>query len=505
MLFNSPQFLLCFLPAVLLGFAVLSRLGRSAVVSFLSLASLVFYAYWRPAFLPLLLGSIAVNFVCSQLIWRYRERPRLQKAVLLSGIVANLGTLAYFKYLFPFLHFVNDTLGLQATIGNVILPLGISFFTFTQIGYLIDLAQDEAQPQDLISYTLFVTFFPHLIAGPIIHHREIMPQFAAGRDFRLKWNDLALGLTWFVLGLCKKVLIADHLAPYADGVFAHTAGLGFADAWLGTLNYSLQLYFDFSGYSDMAVGLARMFSITLPLNFDSPYKAGSVIEFWSRWHMTLTRYLTLYVYNPFSMWINRRRASAGRPNSRKASRTLSGFVEMVALPTMTTMFVAGVWHGAGFQFLVFGVLHGLYLTLNHAWRIFRKDGAVLTRIVNWHPVSVALTFLAVLVGQVFFRAASTPDALTLLGGLCGFNGAVGPTHPLHSWHAYLVFLLFPVVWLCPNTQEILGQAKARAAVFFGSGFTEWQPNWAWAGGIGAMLVAVLWYLTEPSTFLYFQF
>jgi len=506
MLFNSPQFIFCFLPIVLAGFAVLCRFGRTPVVAWLAFMSLVFYAYWRPAFVLLLVGSILVNYGCAHLIWRHRSQPRLQRAILILGIAANLGALAYFKYLFPFMNFVSGALSLGQTIGNVILPLGISFFTFTQIGYLVDLAQQEAEPQDFVSYVLFVTFFPHLIAGPILHHREIMPQFAPGRTFALRWDDVALGLTWFTLGLCKKVLIADHLAQYADGAFAHPASVGTGDAWLGVLNYSLQLYFDFSGYSDMALGLARMFSIRLPFNFDSPYKAQSIIEFWSRWHMTLTRYLTLYVYNPFSMWINRRRAATGKPNSRKASRTASGFTSMVALPTLGTMFLAGIWHGAGTQFLIFGLLHGSYLTLNHAWRIFRREGALVTRMVSWAPVSLLLTFAAVLVGQIFFRAASTSDALHLLAGLSGLRGSSGGYQLAHSWHVYLVLALLPVVWLLPNTQEILGQVPTvRALQFPRLEWLRWQPNWVWSGCLGAALILVLWYMTDTSVFLYFQF
>ena len=506
MLFNSPEFLFCFLPLVLAGFVVAGRFGRTPVISWLTFMSLAFYAYWWPEFLLLLVGSIVANHGCARHIWRYRDRPKVQKSFLVFGIAANLGVLAYFKYFFPFLHFVSDALGLHSNPGNVILPLGISFFTFTQISYLVDLSQDAAEPQRFIGYALFVTFFPHLIAGPILHHREMMPQFAEGRNFTLRWADLTVGVSWFVLGLAKKVLIADRLAPYADAVFAHPAGLTMTSAWIGVLNYSLQLYFDFSGYSDMAIGLARMFSIEFPYNFDSPYKAANIIDFWSRWHMTLTRYLTLYLYNPFSLWINRRRAAVGKLNSRKALRTLSGFGNLVALPTMMTMFLAGVWHGAGLQFIIFGMLHGTYLTVNHAWRIFRKEGSALSTILGWQPVSVALTFLAVLVGQVFFRAPSTHDALQLLVGLSGWNGIELPATETRSIYSYLVLCLLPVVWLFPNTQEILGQtASVRANILGASKLAQWRPNWAWATSVGSLLVAALWWMTDTSSFLYFQF
>ncbi len=506
MLFNSPEFLFCFLPIVLAGYLTVSRFGRTPVVAWLGIISLAFYAYWRPAFVVLLLGSIAVNYICARMIWANRNRPRIQRSFLLFGLAANLGALAYFKYLFPLLHFANGLLSLGLTTSQAVLPLGISFFTFTQIAYLVDLSQDEAEPQDLPSYVLFVTFFPHLIAGPILHHREIMPQFARGRDFSLKWNDFALGLTWFILGLCKKVLIADHLAPYADAAFNHAGSSSLIGAWIGVLNYALQLYFDFSGYSDMAVGLARMLSIELPLNFDSPYKCSSIIDFWSRWHMTLTRYLTLFLYNPLSIWVHRLRAAAGKSNSRKTIRSFQGFSSLVAFPTIITMFLAGIWHGAGLQFLIFGVLHGIYLSVNHAWRIFRSQNSVLTKVVSWQPVGMVLTALAVLMGQIFFRAASTHDALQMLWALCGLGSFGFAMHSELSARAYLVLLLLPVVWYFPNTQELLGQTKSvRENIFGTTQLVYWRPSLAWALASGILFVTVLWYMTNTSAFLYFQF
>jgi alginate O-acetyltransferase complex protein AlgI len=506
MLFNSPEFLFCYLPIVILGYAVLGKFGRTSVVSWLAFSSLAFYAYWRPEFVFLLLGSIAVNYACSRVIWHLRERSRPQLIVLTLAITANLSTLAFFKYLFPLLHFIGDTLGLHVQLTGVILPLGISFFTFTQIAYLIDLSQDTAEPQDLMSYVLFVTFFPHLIAGPILHHREIMPQFAKGRDFGIRWGDMALGLSWFTLGLCKKVLLADRLSPYADAAFAHTGSLTMTGAWIGVLNYALQLYFDFSGYSDMAIGLARMFSIEFPFNFDSPYKATSIIDFWSRWHMTLTRYLTLYLYNPFAMWANRRRAALGKPNSRKALRTAGGFGSLVAFPTITTMFLAGIWHGAGLQFIIFGVLHGLYLTVNHAWRIFRREGSLLSRVIAQPAVSVGLTFLAVLIAQVFFRSASTHNALEVVADLIGQHGVGFDELRKQPLHAFLFVFALPVIWCFPNTQEVLRQVSTvRANIFGSSTLAAWRPNWIWACSLGSLVIVVLWYMTDTSSFLYFQF
>jgi alginate O-acetyltransferase complex protein AlgI len=505
-LFNSPEFLFCFLPLTFAGFLLLGRIGRSAVLVWLALMSLVFYGYWRPSFVAVLCGSILFNFICSKFIWRYRNRPKLQNAVMVFGIVANLGMLAFFKYLFPALDFIDRHLGLHANFGSVVLPLGISFFTFTQIAYLVDLSQESADPQDFIGYAVFVTFFPHLIAGPIIHHREIMPQIAKRDRYSLNWRHLATGASWFILGLAKKVIIADRLAPYAESAFTNAAGLTMTSAWIGLLCYSLQLYFDFSGYSDMAIALAKMFSIDFPLNFDSPYKARNIIDFWSRWHMTLTRYLTMYLYNPISMYISRRRIAANKSNSKKALRTPSGFGSVIATPLLITMTLAGIWHGAGIQFVIFGVLHGFYLTLNHAWRIFRTPGNPLDRLLALPVVSVMLTYLAVLVGQVFFRASSTSDAVMILRALVGLRGVGLESLRSEPIHAFFFILLLPVIWFFPNTQEIMGYVKSvRPNLLSKARLDSWKPNWLWAVSLSATTIVAFWYMTDTSSFLYFQF
>jgi D-alanyl-lipoteichoic acid acyltransferase DltB (MBOAT superfamily) len=428
---------------------------------------------------------------------------------MVTGITLNLTALAYFKYLFRFLVFMNQMQVSNRHWDGIVLPLGISFFTFTQIAYLIDLRQGEAEPQGFVSYALFVTFFPHLIAGPILHHKEMMPQFSALRKYRLDWNDFAVGLSWFILGLGKKVVIADRIAPFADAAFASPHGLGMAAAWTGVLNYSMQLYFDFSGYSDMAVGLARMFSIRFPYNFNSPYKATNIIDFWARWHMTLTRYLTLYLYNPVALAVSRRRLAAGKPVSKKASRTLAGFAAMIALPTFFTMFLAGVWHGAGLQFIIFGMLHGFYLTVNHAWRLLRNKPG--NEIRKWYsaPLGVFATYLAVVVAQVFFRADSTRDALALLAGMFGLHGL--GSHAGVTLKSLSVLALFPFCWLLPNIQQLMGDAEANTAPIatqLSAGIASalrWRPNWAWCSALACTLLAVLAYISYSTSFLYFQF
>lgn len=519
MLFNSYVFLFGFLPLALVGYQVAAHWHRRAVVAWLALASLAFYAYWRPAYLALLGGSILFNYVSGALISRRIRNSIPTGALLIAAIAVNLGTLCYFKYLFPLLNFFADVAHASHHWQDALLPLGISFFTFTQIAYLVDLQQGAAVQQDLGSYTLFATFFPHLIAGPILHHSEIMPQFQRDRDYRLRLDDMCVGFTWFVMGLCKKVLLADRLAPAADLAFTNAYHLGPRLAWTGVLSYALQLYFDFSGYSDMANGLARMFSIDFPLNFASPYKSANIIDFWQRWHMTLTRYITVYLYNPIALWVSRQRAMRGMKISRKAMATPSGFAMMIGFPTLGTLFLAGVWHGAGLQFILFGLLHAAYLTMNHAWRVFRGGQPRAARpplaAALLHGGSVLLTFAAVLLAQIFFRAASTGYALAMLAGMFGLqHGRAASLSQLTSGSgpAALVLLAmgFFIVWTLPNTQQIL--ARFKPAIALAPSDREpgpvqwlWRPTPAWGLALGALLLAVLIKMENPTTFLYFQF
>ena len=539
MLFNSYEFLCIFLPVVLLGYVMLVRSGPRAVVSWLAIASVAFYGYWKPAFLVVLAASIIMNYLCSRLIIRAGERLAFRRTVLWTGVAANLVLLGYYKYFFPFLSFLSEHGVFHRQWTNVLLPLGISFFTFTQIGYLIDLAQGEAQPQPLMNYILFVTFFPHLIAGPIFHHSEVMPQFAE-KHRRINLLDLTIGSTWFIMGLFKKVAIADVMANTADPAFAHPGSLPLLSAWGAVLCYAMQLYFDFSGYSDMAIGLARMFSIEFPLNFDSPYKSRNITEYWQRWHMTLTRYLNLYLYNPISLAVSRRRMAQGKKVSRKAAATPEGFLNMIAFPTMTTMFLAGIWHGAGFQFLIFGLLHGTYLTIHQGWVILRQKHiparpAVHTPARSAVVASVMLTFFCAVIGHVFFRSTSTHNALLMLSSMVGAHGVeltpglihgLGPlgARGLHTgsllaahWSrsdylaTFELFAAMIVVWAFPNTQQILGKYAHRdMTVEAGTDghktvFWNWRPSMFWAASFSVVLVVCLLLMQNPTRFLYFQF
>jgi alginate O-acetyltransferase complex protein AlgI len=324
LLFNSYVFLLAFLPLTLIGFHVAARMRHRQAAAWLALASLAFYGWWNPPFLLLLLGSIAFNFGIGHLIATGTKTARVRSWLLGLGILGNIGLLVWFKYLYPLFGVLRANGVADIPFDDVILPLGISFFTFTQIGYLIDVKQGVAKDRGLLSYVLFVTFFPHLIAGPILHNREMMPQFADRSTYRFSGENFCVGLTIFVIGLLKKCLLADPLSGAVQAGFGAPENLAFFSAWHTVICYSFQLYFDFSGYSDMAIGLARMFNVKFPLNFNSPYKATGIIDYWQRFHMTLTRYLTLYLFNPMALWITRRRAAGGKDVSRKASTSLGG-------------------------------------------------------------------------------------------------------------------------------------------------------------------------------------
>ena len=538
MLFNSYVFLYAFLPIALIGYFLLARFGRVPAALWLVAVSFVFYGWWNPAYVPLLAISIGGNYLLSLLIGATERRPRLQAWVLALGVAGNLGALAYYKYLAWLIGLLNTAAGTHVGVAGIVLPLGISFFTFTQLGYLIDCKQGVAKDRGFLNYLVFVTFFPHLIAGPILHNGEMMPQFAAPATYRFSADNFAVGVGIFVIGLLKKCLLADPIGAIVPAGFAHPAGLPLFAAWHVALAYSLQLYFDFSGYSDMAIGLARMFNLRFPLNFNSPYKAASVIDYWQRWHMTLTRYLMGYVYNPIALGIARRRLARGLGMSRAVYATPSGFASLVLVPICITMTIAGIWHGAGAQFLVFALLHAIYLTVNHAWRILgpRRAHGMAPKVAA-HVGSVLLTYLCVLVGSVFFRAPSVPDALSMLAGMVGLHG-IGPDFPVADWlvpHASalgawlqahgiidlvrwqetvraLVAIgglvgLYVIVWVLPNTQQIfVDTAPSLDAIEPGPvAWLRWRGTLPWAVAFGCATMIGLLSVGGTGEFLYFQF
>lgn len=463
MLFNSYAFILVFLPLTWVGFFVLSRLRLHREAKFwLTLASYLFYAYWSAAYMLLLCGSVVVNYVLGSRITRLPRRGKTARALLVGGVAANLALLVYYKYTGFLVATASELSGIDYVIPNIVLPLGISFYTFTQIAYLVDAYREDLGHYDFLTYNLFITFFPQLIAGPLLLHSELMPQLARQQQSRFDPSQFSLGVLYFVMGLGKKVLLADRVSTLAGDVFSRTSHVGFADAWLGALAYTIQLYFDFSGYSDMAIGLSLMFGLILPINFNSPYQASSIIDFWRRWHMTLSRFLRDYLY----IGLGGSRRGTGR---RYAN-------------LLITMVLGGLWHGAGWTFLIWGALHGLYLVINHGWRA-----------LGWRmpvPLAWLLTMVAVVIGWVFFRAPTVGAAVELLTAMAGINGLSLSLEIATRGDVARVGVLLAGCVLLPNSQRIL------------AGVQQWS---AWAVAAGATLALSLLSLRSHSEFLYFQF
>jgi alginate O-acetyltransferase complex protein AlgI len=482
-LFNSHLFLFAFLPLVLAVFFGLSRfrLTRAATASLVA-ASLIFYGYWNPLSLPLLLGSIGFNFWLGKRIYESRTDGAARR-LMWMGVGLNLAGLAYFKYTGFLVGSLNSVLQTGWPTPEILLPLGISFFTFTQIAFLVDAYRGEIKHHNLTTYALFVTFFPHLIAGPILHHKSILPQFHRLRNHVFSHANMAAGLMFLGIGLFKKVAIADNLAPWVGPVFSNAGSVSFIEAWVGALAYTCQLYFDFSGYSDMAVGLGLMLNIRLPFNFNSPYKATSIVDFWRRWHMTLSGFLRDYLYIPL-----------GGNRHGEARRMIN---------LTTTMLLGGLWHGAGWTFVVWGALHGTYLVINHQWR---RLGRVLPRPIAW-----PLTFLAVVVAWVFFRAASVHDAGLLLQAMAGLRGI----SLSDRWAPTLQALSLPGVSFVPMThlpmpkETIIGLVAAIVATAVLPNSQELvaklKPTRVLAIGFGLATLYAISNMNKVSEFLYFQF
>ncbi|MDR1615438.1 MAG: MBOAT family protein, partial [Syntrophomonadaceae bacterium] len=393
MLFNSYEFILMFLPVAFLVYFLLQRRNWAVIAnSWLMLASLFFYAWWNTEYLPLIIISILVNYVLGQIL--NRDMVVRRKTALFLGIVFNLYLLSYYKYAGFFIDNLNKLADTNVTVPSVILPLGISFFTFTQIAYLVDSYREQAREYSFINYGLFVTFFPHLLAGPIIQHKEIMPQFSDPQKRKLDFASLAPGLFLFFIGLGKKVYIADTFAIWANQGFDQALILSCPEAWITSLSYTLQLYFDFSAYTDMAIGAAMLFNIDLPVNFFSPYKSVNIQEFWRRWHITLGRFFRDYVYIPCG-----------------GSRTgeLTTYFNL-----LMTFFLVGLWHGAGWNFILWGCMHGAALMVHRLWT---KTKIKIPRILSWF-----LTFNFVNLAWVFFRAADWSGAVQIIQSMFGFSG-----------------------------------------------------------------------------------
>ncbi|MEB3279097.1 MAG: MBOAT family protein [Lyngbya sp.] len=529
MLFNSPEFIFFFMPIVLLVFFFIGHkqlnivgLQLEASIFWLVCASLFFYGWWNPPYLILIVISIAFNYICgSYLSHHLADRYSSKKLFLVLGVCFNLALIGYYKYANFFLSNINHLIGYNISISSVILPLGISFYTFQQIAYLVDAYRGETKEYNFLNYSLFVTFFPQLIAGPIVHHKDILHQFRQDYIYRFSSQCLSIGLTVFIAGLFKKVVFADRIAAFSTPVFAAASQgvtLTFSEAWAGALAYTLQLYFDFSGYSDMAIGIAYMFGIRLPLNFDSPYKAVSIVDFWRRWHITLSNFLRDYLYIPL-----------GGNRKGKIRRHIN---------LMMTMLLGGLWHGAGWTFIFWGGLHGVYLVINHQYRSFRRSIGQDTKQDGWflRGIGWLVTFLAVMVSWIFFRADSFQSALSILSSMIGLNGISLP----EFWEPYLSFMknwgvdfqgftvnvgisqkyavfgitcLLLVAWFTPNTQQWMGKYSPALTPpsdeLIGISNLwkkiQWQPNKLWSSILGLITAVTLLGMTRVSEFLYFQF
>ena len=487
MLFNSYIFIFGFLPATLTIFFQLHRfrLSRMAVVS-LTIASLFFYGYWNLNYLFLLIFSIISNYYIGEYIKNLNNKNKSKKLISILGILYNLIIISYFKYINFFVTSWNQFFLSEWDKFSIILPLGISFYTFTQIAYLVDIYQGKVRDEDysLLTFTLFISFFPQLIAGPILRHNEIIPQFSRLKNFTLSYKNLILGLFLFILGLAKKVLIADKLALWVSPIFDNSNMMTFIESWAGALGYTFQLYFDFSGYSDMAIGLGLMFNLTLPINFNSPYKSISIIEFWRRWHITLSNFLRDYLYIPL-----------GGNRLGETRRYLN---------LLITMLLGGLWHGAGWTFVLWGGMQGIYLSINHVWN---KLNISLPKLFCWMT-----TFIATVFSWVLFRSSSLENAITFWKTMLGVNGIyLTEKYSVYfPWLSnlgiqfqenfpyldapftkinYILILLFCICFF-PNSQEIMGYFK---------------PNIVWLT-MGVILTCYcLLSLNQVSEFIYFQF
>jgi alginate O-acetyltransferase complex protein AlgI len=492
MIFSSPQFILLFLPLAFFGYFYLNRIrlvlaGKAWLVAM----SLFFYTYWNIAYLPLLLASITLNFAAGSALSPNltSQKLRFSRRLLLGGsITANLALLGYFKYANFLVDNVNAAFNVGYALPQILLPLGISFFTFTQIAYLVDSYRGEAKEYDLLNYALFVTFFPHLIAGPILHHREMMSQFQSRWTLAVRYRNVLLGLFIFSIGLFKKTIIADNFAVWANAGFDGGVTLDFFSAWATSLAYTFQLYFDFSGYCDMAIGASLLFNIWLPINFNSPYKALDIQDFWRRWHITLSRFLRDYLYIP----LGGNRCSAAR-----------GYFNLMA-----TFVLGGLWHGAGWMFVIWGALHGAALVVHRIWK---ELGLSMPDTMAW-----LLTFSFVNITWVFFRAKTLDDALRVLHGMTDIDTIVNlpivsiPTNDL-AWGGWLsdYLLSYLPAGLVAN---ILCYTAIVFALVIISQKNSFELMMSECGKVklsaSALLFCIAMYstmMTKSSVFLYFNF
>lgn len=506
MLFNSFQFIFLFLPITFTVFFYIARNRQRLAALWLAAASLFFYGMWNPQFVLLLLASIGFNYAMGYAIGHARKKAHpnnKSRRLLIAGVTCNLSLLGYFKYTNFCIGAVSQIAGVHWELMDIVLPLGISFFTFTQIAFLVDVHRGIAHEYNFIHYLLFVSYFPHLIAGPVLHHKQMMPQFEHSFTYKFNIDNINVGLMLFTIGLFKKVMLADQFALYANSVFNSLSSgrtPSMAEAWVGSLAYTLQLYFDFSGYSDMAVGISKLFNVNLPLNFASPYKANNIIEFWRRWHMTLSTFLRDYLYIPLG------------GNRYGVIRRYANL--------MITMLLGGLWHGANWTFVFWGGLHGLYLTINHGWQTLHKRFGF-PKIPGGEVAGCVITFIAVVFAWVMFRSSNLDAALLMLKSMVWFNtvevnqiqfSSVFPyiniaTSELISSAAVIWILIgLVIVWSMPNSQKIVGMELQQNKTL------EQKRILAKPTAMTAILLGIIFFVSiitiasgKVCEFLYFQF
>lgn len=521
MLFNSYIFLFMFLPLTFLVFYVIGRSGsQTAICYWLIAASLFFYSWWNPPYLALLVLSVLFNFGLGALIGKTADQPRRSKLILAIGVIGNVSLLAYFKYAGFLVNIFNEVSGKHLDLGKIFLPLAISFFTLQQISFLVDAYHGKTSKFSFLPYAASVTFFPHLIAGPIVRYRDLIPQFSQ-KSFRTSNSlDIAVGLTLFCLGLFKKVILADHLAKFVNPIFAGASAgstMTFLDAWAANIGFFIQIYLDFSAYSDMAIGLGRMFGVRLPVNFNSPCKSVNIMDFWRRWHITLSEFARDYMYFPLG-------------GSRKG-------VPRQYLNLMIIMTIVGLWHGPAWTFILWGMLHGLFLVTNHFWLILRRRwGHDLSRPTLWGTwLGRIITFLCAAGANALFRADNMKVAINMLKGLVGLNGLTLSSEtmqllglenlttfltglgikvgalPLMNGYIFETLLVYLIiVFFFPNTQEIMSRFEPcldfKLKEHEGTWpWLRWKPTLAWAGLTGFVALISVMLMGQPSPFLYFQF
>lgn len=538
MLFNSYLYILGFLPVTIAGYLVLGRFSKPWALGWLILASVVFYGWWRPLNLLIIGPSLAVNYLLGRAILGMMAdtgKARLRNTLLVIGVIFNVCFLGYFKYANFALSVANDVGGTEFVFKNIILPLGISFITFQKIAFLIDIAGGRIKSFTLRDFLLFVMFFPQLIAGPIVHYPETIPQFQRA-ETRYDPTLYAMGITLFCFGLFKKVVLADGIAAHVTPIYSYAATgevVTLLQGWLAALGFTLQIYFDFSGYTDMACGAALFFGIRLPFNFNSPLRATSIVDFWLRWHVTLTRFLTAYVFNAITLRLTRKRVVARLPMLKARGSNLWAFFHLIAWPILFTMLLSGIWHGAGYTFVLWGLMHGLYLVINHAWRQYgpRPANPAVPKSAWTVSASFLVTFLAVVVAQVVFRAPDVATAVNVIKGMFGLGGVSLPgrlaamtglppmrvlegvvdVREFATASAYTVALL-AIALLMPNTLQMMSrhdpvlQTPKQPPFIAGTRWTVyWAPNVVWMLAITGMAAISMLWLTGKSEFLYWQF